>query len=64
MSRRGTQIFGQSRFFASHAWSYKFSALVSMLDNHYSSLPGTRGGARYLPIFYWCVGVLLCGGPG
>ncbi|KAG2492369.1 hypothetical protein HYH03_009317 [Edaphochlamys debaryana] len=47
------QIFGQARYFASHAWSYKFGALVSMLDTHYSQLPGTKGGGRFQPVYYW-----------
>ncbi|KXZ44864.1 hypothetical protein GPECTOR_61g817 [Gonium pectorale] len=47
------QAFGPATYFASHAWSYKFGALVSMLENHYAQLPGSKGGARYLPVFYW-----------
>ncbi|EFJ53274.1 hypothetical protein VOLCADRAFT_120244 [Volvox carteri f. nagariensis] len=47
------QVFGPARFFASHAWTYKFGALVSMLDNHYCQLPGTKGGAKFIPWFYW-----------
>eukprot|EP00198_Chlamydomonas_reinhardtii_P006096 XP_001695432.1 predicted protein [Chlamydomonas reinhardtii] len=47
------QAFGQARFFASHAWSYKFGALVSMLENHYAQLPGTKGGGRFVPVYYW-----------
>ncbi|GFR51006.1 hypothetical protein Agub_g13332 [Astrephomene gubernaculifera] len=47
------QAFGPTRYFVSHAWSYKFEALVSMLENHYAQLPGTKGGAKFLPVYYW-----------
>ncbi|GLC46375.1 hypothetical protein PLESTB_001768500 [Pleodorina starrii] len=47
------KMFGPARFFASHAWIYKFGVLVSMLDNHYGQLPGTKGGQRFIPVYYW-----------
>ncbi|GLI61591.1 hypothetical protein VaNZ11_004008 [Volvox africanus] len=47
------KMFGPARFFASHAWTYKFGALVSMLENHYAQLPGTKGGQKFIPWYYW-----------
>lgn len=28
----------------------QFGALVSMLENHYAQLPGTKGGGRFVPV--------------
>ncbi|KAG2450373.1 hypothetical protein HYH02_004877 [Chlamydomonas schloesseri] len=46
-------MFGATTFFASHAWSYKFSELVELLEGHYNALPDSQGGAAYVPVFYW-----------
>jgi hypothetical protein len=47
------QVFGKSIFFVSHAWHYKFSALVAMVLQHYANLPDTKGGARFVHAYYW-----------
>ena len=50
---RTLQVFGKSQFFVSHAWAYKFSALVAMVLEHYAKLPETKGGARFIHVYYW-----------
>ncbi|KAG2430210.1 hypothetical protein HXX76_010309 [Chlamydomonas incerta] len=47
------KAFGQARYFISHAWNCRFSALVELLAQHYAAVPATRGGQRVLPIYYW-----------
>ncbi|KAG2429044.1 hypothetical protein HXX76_011286 [Chlamydomonas incerta] len=46
-------MFGPTTYFASHAWGYKFSELVDLLEAHYAALPDSQGGAVYVPVFYW-----------
>eukprot|EP00198_Chlamydomonas_reinhardtii_P006110 XP_001695446.1 predicted protein [Chlamydomonas reinhardtii] len=47
------KVFGPAKYFISHAWNCRFSALVELLEQHYAAVPATRGGQRVLPIYYW-----------
>ncbi len=35
---------------AAYRTQLQFGALVSMLENHYAQIPGTKGGGRFVPV--------------
>ncbi|KAG2447759.1 hypothetical protein HYH02_007217 [Chlamydomonas schloesseri] len=47
------KVLGPAKYFVSHAWNCRFSALVELLQQHYAAIPASRGGQRVLPIYYW-----------
>ncbi|KXZ53444.1 hypothetical protein GPECTOR_7g1343 [Gonium pectorale] len=44
---------GPTTYFVSHAWSYNFSDLISLVERHYAELPGTDKGKTFTPVYYW-----------
>ncbi|KAG1662848.1 hypothetical protein FOA52_010639 [Chlamydomonas sp. UWO 241] len=46
----GRPVFGAATFFVTHAWSYRFKDLVSLISQHYAMLPAESG---WLDVYYW-----------
>ncbi|KXZ51891.1 hypothetical protein GPECTOR_11g325 [Gonium pectorale] len=44
---------GPTSYFVSHAWSYTFSGLVSLVERHYEGLADTERGKKFVPVYYW-----------
>ncbi|KXZ41996.1 hypothetical protein GPECTOR_227g503 [Gonium pectorale] len=44
---------GPTSYFVSHAWSYTFSDLVSLVERHYEGLADTERGKKFVPVYYW-----------
>lgn len=46
----GKPVFGRATFYVVHSWTYRFKDLVSLLQQHYSSLPAETG---WLDVYYY-----------
>ncbi|KXZ51890.1 hypothetical protein GPECTOR_11g324 [Gonium pectorale] len=47
------RVVGPTSYFMSHAWSYTFSGLVSLVERHYEGLADTERGKKFVPVYYW-----------
>ncbi|GAX75189.1 hypothetical protein CEUSTIGMA_g2633.t1 [Chlamydomonas eustigma] len=50
LGQAGRPVHGQATYFVSHAWSYRFKDLVSLIEQHYNSLPADNG---WIDVYYW-----------
>ncbi len=50
LGQAGRPIFGKTTFYVVHAWAYKFRDLVSLIEQHYNSLPNDGGWNN---VYYW-----------
>ena len=47
----GQMVFGPVTYYVSHCYSYRFKDLVSLVQQHYKTLPGQQAG--FFPCYYW-----------